>query len=201
MRKQEWYLRINLNNMLRLKNKGKIADVVITAVAGMFSVGVMLYGIGHFGLSEAWPELVLNLFYIACLVMIWMYLFNYRITTNQFNYWCSICVGATVLLRDILFPPSIAYYALHLVCLTLSVLLVLMLTFFYARKQWKTYSKRNLWAICIVDMLIAAFYNYYIFLEPIDEYTNYMLTEIWIRPTITYGLVACFISEVGETKS
>ena len=187
--------------MLRLKNKGKIADVVITAVAGMFSVGVMLYGIGHFGLSEAWPELVLNLFYIACLVMIWMYLFNYRITTNQFNYWCSICVGATVLLRDILFPPSIAYYALHLVCLTLSVLLVLMLTFFYARKQWKTYSKRNLWAICIVDMLIAAFYNYYIFLEPIDEYTNYMLTEIWIRPTITYGLVACFISEVGETKS
>ena len=25
--------------------------------------------------------------------------------------------------------------------------------------------------------------------------TNYMLTEIWIRPTITYGLVACFVTE------
>lgn len=24
-----------------------------------------------------------------------------------------------------------------------------------------------------------------------------MLTEIWIRPTITYGLVACFVSEGG----
>ena len=25
------------------------------------------------------------------------------------------------------------------------------------------------------------------------EYTKYFLTDIWIRPTITYGLVACFI--------
>jgi hypothetical protein len=30
----------------------------------------MLYGVSHFGLGEAWPELVLNLCYIACLVMI-----------------------------------------------------------------------------------------------------------------------------------
>ena len=28
--------------------------------------------------------------------------------------------------------------------------------------------------------------------------TNYMLTEIWIRPTITYGLVACFVTEVEK---
>ena len=27
------------------------------------------------------------------------------------------------------------------------------------------------------------------------EFTDYMLTEIWIRPTITYGLVACFVTE------
>ena len=29
-----------------------------------------------------------------------------------------------------------------------------MLTYFYARKEWKTYSKRNLWMICIIDMAI-----------------------------------------------
>jgi len=29
----------------------------------------------------------------------------------------------------------------------------------------------------------------------LDEYTIYLATEIWIRPTITYGLVACYISE------
>ena len=75
------------------KKGAKIFDFVITAVAGMFSVGVMLYGVGHFGLKEAWPELVLNMFYIACLVMIWMYFFNYRITTPQFNYWCSLSMG------------------------------------------------------------------------------------------------------------
>jgi hypothetical protein len=135
------------------------------------------------------------MFYIACLVMIWMYFFNYRITTHQFNYWCSISVGITVLLRDILFAPPLAYYALHLSCLTLSVLLLCTLTFFYARKNWQSYTKRNLWAICIIDMLIAALYNYDIYLEPFSEYTNYMLTEIWIRPTITYGLVACFVTE------
>ena len=84
---------------------------------------------------------------------------------------------------------------LHLICLTCSVLLLLMLTFFYARKNWKTYSKRNLWMIYIVDMAIAALYNYDIYLEPINEYTDYMLTEIWIRHTITYGLVACFVTE------
>ena len=76
------------------------------------------------GLHETWPELVLNLFYIACLVMMGMYFFKYRITTMQFNYWCSVCVGATVLLRDVLFAPPLAYYAIRLACLSLSVLLV-----------------------------------------------------------------------------
>ena len=183
----------------RFKKGAKVFDIVITAVAGMFSVGMMLYGVFYFGLAEAWPELVLNLFYIACLVMIWMYFFD-RLDTLSFNYWCSISVGMTVLLRDILFAPPLAYYSLHLACLTLSVLLLCMLTFFYARKNWKSYTKRNLWAICVVDMIIAALYNLDIYLEPTNEYTNYMLTEIWIRPTITYGLVACFVTEVDKSK-
>ena len=138
------------------------------------------------------------MFYIACLVMIGMYFFNYRINTDQFNYWCSISVGITVLLRDILFAPPLAFYALHLLCLALSVLLLCTLTYFYARKNWKTYSKSNLWMIFIIDALIAILYNIAIYLEPIDEYTNFLLTEIWIRPTITYGLVACFVTEVGK---
>ena len=181
----------------RFKKGAKIFDIVITAVAAMFSVGMMLYGVFHFGLAEAWPELVLNLFYIACLVMIWMYFFN-RLDSHHFNYWCSVSVGITVLLRDILFAPPLAYYSLHLSCLTLSVLLLCTLTYFYARKNWKSYTKRNLWAICIIDMLIAALYNVAIYLEPSSESTNYLLTEIWIRPTITYGLVACFVTEVEK---
>jgi len=178
----------------RFKKNAKVFDIGITAVAGMVSVGVMLYGVGHFGLKEAWPELVLNLFYVACLVMIGMYFFN-RLDTHRFNYWCSVSVGVTVLLRDILFAPPLSYYSLHLACLTLSVLLLCTLTFFYARKNWQEYTKRNLWAICVIDILIAALYNYDIYIEPFREYTNYMLTEIWIRPTITYGLVACFVTE------
>lgn len=31
--------------------------------------------------------------------------------------------------------------------------------------------------------------------NPDNEYTTYLLTEIWIRPTLIYGLVACFVSE------
>jgi hypothetical protein len=107
-------------------------------------------------------------------------------------------VGITILLRDILFPPPLAFYSLHLICLALSVLLLLMLTFFYARKNWKSYTKQNLWMIFIVDMVIAALYNYDIYIEPINELTDYLLTEIWIRPTITYGLVACFVSETKD---
>lgn len=184
----------------RFKKNAKIFDIGITAVAGMVSVAVMLYGVAHFGLQEAWPELVLNLFYIACLVMIWMYFFN-RLDTQRFNYWCSVSVGITVLLRDILFAPPLAYYALHLSCLTLSVLLLCTLTFFYARKNWQSYTKRNLWAICIIDMLIASLYNLDIYLEPINEYTDYLLIEIWIRPTITYGLVACFVTETEKLST
>ena len=146
--------------MLRFKEKNRIIDIGITSIAGMMSVGVMLYGIGHFGLREAWPELILNLFYIACLGMIGMYFFN-RLKPQQFNYWCTICLGITVLLRDILFPPPLAVYWLHLACLTLSVLLLLMLTYFYARKDWKSYTKRNLWMICIVDMLEQFLYSHW----------------------------------------
>lgn len=185
-----WFVKMQT----RFKSKGKIFDIVVTAVGGTLSVGVILYAIFHFGLREVWPELVLGLCYIACLAMIWMYFFNSsRISTQRFNYWCSLSVGMTVLLRDILFAPPLANYGLHLACLTLSVLLLCMLTFFYARRNWRGYTKRNLWAICIIDMLIAALYNYDIYLEPINEYTSYLLTEIWIRPTITYGLVACFV--------
>ena len=172
----------------RFKKNAKVFDIGITAVAGMLSVGVMLYGVFHFGLAEAWPELVLNLFY------------SRYITTRQFNYWCSILVGITVLLRDILFAPPLAYYALHLVCFTLSVLLLCTLTYFYARKNWQSYTKSNLWVICVIDMLIATLYNLDIYLEPTDEYTTYMLTEIWIRPTITYGLVACFVTETENSN-
>ena len=179
----------------RFKRNAKIFDIAVTAVGGTLSVAIMIYAIFHFGVANVWNELVLNVFYIACLAMIWMYFFNYRITVHQFNYWCSICVGMTVLLRDILFAPPLAYFALHLVCLTLSVLLLCMLTFFYARKDWKSYTKSNLWAICIVDMVIATLYNWDIYMEPVDEYTDYLLVEIWIRPTITSGLVACFVTE------
>ena len=56
----------------RFKKNAKVLDIVITSVAGMLSVGMMIYGVFHFGLSETWPELVINLFYIACLAMIWM---------------------------------------------------------------------------------------------------------------------------------
>ena len=185
---------------MRFKSKSKIFDVLITAVAAVFSVGIMIYGVWRLGLKETWPELVLNLFYIASLVMMWMYVFKIRITSKQFNYWCSLCVGATVLLRDILFPPQLPFIAIRIPCRILSVLLILMLTFFYARKEWETYSKSKLMMICVIDMVIAALYTCDIFLEPADEYTSYLLTEIWIRPTITYGLVACFVSETENSK-
>jgi hypothetical protein len=58
-----------------------------------------------------------------------------------------------------------------------------------------------LWAICSIDILIASLYNLDIFLEPINEYTDYLLIEIWIRPTITYGLVACFVTETEELST
>ncbi len=183
---------------VRFKKKSDAVNVVITALAAVISVGMMIYGVITLGLKQTWPELILNIFYIACLVMMWMYFFNYRITTDQFNYWCSVCVGITVLLRDILFAPPLPFYSLRLACLTLSVMMLMLLTYFYARKDWETYSKKNLWLICIIDILIATLYNIDIFLEPADETSTYMMVEIWIRPTITYGLVACFVTQTKE---
>jgi len=177
--------------------KSQIRDIVITAVAALVSVGIMLYGITHLGIKDTWPELVLNVFYIACLLMLALYFFNF-IGAHKFNYWCSICLGITVFLRDIIFAPPLSIYPFRLSCLTLSVLLLVMLTFFYSRKEWKTYSKRNLWLLCLIDMVIATLYNIDIYLEPVNEYTSYLLVEIWIRPTLTYGLVACYTTETKE---
>ncbi|MBR1708672.1 MAG: hypothetical protein IJ719_07590 [Clostridia bacterium] len=185
---------------IQFKKISEVLEVAFTALGAVGSVGVMLFGVWHFGLGEAWPELVLNLFYIACLVMVVMYYFAHKLTSMQFNYWSSICVGITIFLRDILFAPPLSIYPIRLICRGLSVVLLLMLTYFYARKEWKTYSKRNLWMICIIDMIIAALYHYDIQLEPVTEYTTYMLTEIWIRPTITYGLVACFVAGKNENN-
>lgn len=185
----------------RFKKKIKILDVVITAVAGMLAVGDMLYGIFTYSLDEIWLEPILDVFYIACLVMMWMYFFN-KLKTNQFNYWCTLCVGITVVLRDIIIPPELSNEILNKICLTLSVWLLLMLTYFYSRKEWKTYSKNNLWMIFIVDMILAALYHYDIEYYEVasNRVKEYVLTEIWIRPTITYGLVASFLSETEEKK-
>lgn len=183
---------------LRFKDKSSIFNVALTVVIAVVSVGMMIYGVLTLGLKETWPELVLNVFYIACLVMMWMYFFNGPITTKQFYYWCSLNIGITVLLRDILFAPPLESYPVRLICLTLSVALVLMLTYFYARKDWKTYSKANLWMICIVDMLIALLYNIVLLQGPGDQFTPYLMVEIWIRPTITYGLVACYVKEAAH---
>ena len=181
----------------RFKKKSQLIDIGITAVASVLSVGTMLYGISHFGLADAWNELVLNLFYIACLVMMGMYFFK-RLDTQRFNYWSSVCLGVTVMLRDILFLPPLESYPIHLLCLTLSVLLLVLLTFFYARKDWKSYTKCNLWLLFVIDTVIAGLYHYVIASNPIDEYTDYLLVEIWIRPTLIYGLVACFVSGKEE---
>ncbi len=180
---------------MRFKKKSDIVNILVTIIAAVLSVGMVLYGVWRLGLRETWPELVLNVFYVACVVLMWMYFFNRGITTRQFYYWCTVNVGITVLLRDILFAPPLANYPLHLVCLTLSVALLVLLTYFYARKDWKAYSKNNLWLILVVDILIAIFYNIDIFIEPINEYSTYLMVEIWIRPTITYGLVACFVTD------
>ena len=183
---------------IRFKNKSDIFNILLTILFAIVSVGMMLFGVLHFGLGQTWPELVLNLFYIACLVMIGMYFFQGGITTKQFYYWCSVCLGVTVLLRDILFAPPLAYYSLHLACLTLSVALIAMGRIISVARAWKTYSKRNLWMICIIDLLIALLYNIDILLEPSDEFTTYMMVEIWIRPTISYGLVACYVKGAQE---
>lgn len=183
---------------VRFKKKSDVVNVLITIIAAVVSVVMVIYGVLTLGLKETWSELVLNVFYIACLVMMLMYFFQYRITTKQFNYWCSLCVGVTVLLRDILFAPPLANFPLHLICLTLSVTLLVMLTYFYARKDWETYSKANLWMIFVVDLLIALFYHIDILIEPFSEYSTYLLVEIWIRPTITYGLVACFVKNTKD---
>ncbi len=182
----------------RFKKGAKVLDIVITSVAAIISVATMLYGVAYYGLQNAWPELVLNVFYIFCVVLIGMYFFN-RLDSHRFNYWCSISVGMTVLLRDILFAPPLDNLVLRSACFTLSVLFLCTLTYFYARKEWKSYTKRNLWIIFAIDALIAVLYQLDImYFEAADEYSNYMLTEIWIRPTITYGLVACFVTEANE---
>ena len=69
-----------------------------------------------------------------------------------------------------------------------------------ARKDWKSYTKRNLWLLFVIDMAITGLYSYVINHNPINEHTNYTLTEIWIPPTIIYGLAACFVSE-KETQA
>ena len=183
----------------RFKKKSQLIDIGITSISVVLMIGIMLYAIKHFGLGEAWPELVLNLFYIACVIMMALYFFK-RLDSQRFNYWSSVCIGITVLLRDILFSPPLGDYVIHLICLVLAVLLLLMLTFFYSRKDWKSYTKRNLWLLFVIDMAIAGLYNYVIYANPINEYSNYLMTEIWIRPTIIYGLVACFVSEKEEQE-
>ena len=48
--------------------------------------------------------------------------------------------------------------------------------------------------IIVINQIFDVLVNRNI-IEPINDYTSFLLTEIWIRPTITYGLVVCFVTE------
>ena len=61
----------------RFKKKSQIFDIGITAVGAVLSVGTMFYGISLLGLRDTWPELVLNLCYIACILMMVLYFFKF----------------------------------------------------------------------------------------------------------------------------
>ena len=43
---------------IRFTKKSDVFNIVVTAVAAVLSVGIMLYGVWHFGIQNAWPELV-----------------------------------------------------------------------------------------------------------------------------------------------
>ncbi len=178
------------------KKKGNV-DIALVIASIVLSVATIIYGVFKFGLNDgySWLGLLMSGCYLWCVILIVMFIYNIHITYNQFNYWCSVGVGISVLLRDILFPSELAFYPIDLSCRALSVLLLCMLTYFCARNEWKTYTKQNLWMICIVDTAIALLYNLDIYLEPTNEYTDFFLADIWIRPTITYGMVTCFVAE------
>ncbi|MCR4765518.1 MAG: hypothetical protein K5856_05025 [Bacteroidaceae bacterium] len=180
----------------RFKQRTKILDIAISFISVVLSVGSLVYGAFYYDLDDLsiLIELSLNVLYILCLVLIGLYFYKIHITTHQFYYWCSICIGIAIFLRDILFPVEMDY-SFHLVRITLATLMLLMLTYFYSRKEWRTYTKRNLWFILLVDVLIAAVYQTEVILYPSSELTDFYVTEIWIRPTITYCLVACYMSE------
>ncbi len=181
----------------KISNAPKNIDIGLVIVTIVLSLASVIYGVFYFGLNDgySWLGLLLSGCYLWCVILIGMFIFNTGITFNQFNYLCSLGVGLSVLLRDILFQSEMAFYSLELGTRALSVLLLCMLTYFYARKEWKTYTKWNLWMIFIVDTAIAIMYNLDIYFEPTNEYTEYFLVEIGIRPTITYGMVSCFVSE------
>ncbi len=187
-----------LTMQTRFTTLSKISDVVITATGGVISVISVIHYLTEFGISDMWLEPLLDVFYIACLTLIWLYFF-YRIESKTFNYWITVLVGITVMLRDIVFSTTMANPWLDRGCLTLNVILLCMLTYFYSRKDWKSYTKMNLWMIFIVDAAIAMLMSIdLVYYERPTIYYDFVLTEIWIRPTITYGLVACFISEKEE---
>ncbi len=182
----------------RFKEMSKIVNILLTAVSAGISVALVIHLISELDVAAVWLEPLLDVLYIASLAMIWLYFFN-LLDTKRFNYWCSVTIGITVLLRDILFRSPMTNYMLDLLSLTLSVLLLCMLTYFYARKDWKSYTKGNLYLIFIVDTLIALVYSIdLIYFEHVGIYFDLVMTEIGIRPAITYGLVACFISEAEE---
>jgi len=187
-----------LNGMAtKPKTKKGSVDIALVIASIVVSVATVIYGVFKFGLNDeySWLGLLTSGAYLWCVILIGMFIFNIKISYHQFNYWCSLGVGFSVLLRDILFPSEMQFYAIELSSRALSVLLLCMLTYFYARKEWKTYTKWNLWMICIVDTAIALLYNLDIYLEPTNQYTEFFLVDIWIRPTITYGMVSCFVAE------
>ena len=163
----------------KFKKITKILDATVTLAAAVLSVGATLYGVGRLDLKETWPELVLNVFYIACLAMIGAR-FIKKIEARRFAFWSAACLGATVVLRDIVFFPPLSIYPMRIACLALSALLLVLLA-----------GKRDMRLVFGVDMTIAILYNIAIYIEPFNEYTKYLLIEIWIRPTLFYALSSC----------
>ena len=183
----------------RFQSKSVRVDIGMNSIMIIFSAVIMIGG-SLTDFRQFWPVVVLNSMYITGFVLIILYSFTRSLSSRNFFIATLWLLTGTIVLRELLFPPELANFAIEKICQAFAIAMILCINRFDHYWPKPNIAKRLMWAMIILDMLIAVLYNLDLFLfEKTSEFDSfYIQVEIWIRPLISYCVLRCYLTRMKE---
>lgn len=176
-----------------IEKVSKSAKVLLSVVGllGLFTVGHSLAAAFN---TFYWSDLVVHLLYLACFVLMFLYIFNAGVSSHAMFKFSLLAFGLAILLQDILFPQPSPSSGFSAAASFLAVAIIGALIVWYM--GWHDIHRSNRMAVVIlVALVLGCILDTWSAMRMGTIFTSMPITVIgiWIRLLIAACIFACYL--------